>query len=98
MDLAIDNEVFQEMIVGKDNQIPNLTKGSELNQPKLYTMTQGLFNLENMFDLQEKFKKLKNDKINSSCPFYEFINLGIADNPQNVNLERSLSPKEKIPT
>jgi ribonuclease HI len=80
-DLAIDDEVFQEMIVGQDNQIPNPTKRSNPTQPKLHTMPRGVVSLENLFDLQEKFKKPKNTKTNSSCPFYEVINLGTADNP-----------------
>jgi len=86
---------FQEIIVGNDNQIPNITKGSELTQPKLHTIPRGVVSLENLFDLREKFKKPKNTKISSSCTFYEVINLGTIDNPRNINLRRSISPEEK---
>jgi len=69
------------MIVGWENQIPNPTDSSDLIQPKLHTMLQGVVNIENLFDLQEKFKKLKNTKTISSCPLYEVINIGTIENP-----------------
>jgi hypothetical protein len=58
-------------------------------------MPRGVVSLENLFNLQEKIKKLKNVKTSSSCPSYEVINLGTIDNPQNINLGRSLSSGEK---
>jgi len=43
-------------------------------------------NLENLFDLREIFKGLKNENTRSSCPIYEIINPGTHENPKNVNL------------
>jgi hypothetical protein len=61
-DLAIDDEVFQKIIVEYDNQYPNPTKGSNLTQPQLHTMPRGVVSLDNLFDLQEKFKNQKISK------------------------------------
>jgi hypothetical protein len=80
-DLAIDDEIFQEMIEGQDNQKPNPMEGSKPTHPKIHTMPQGVVSLENLFNIQEKFKKPKNTKTSSSCPLYEVINVGTDDNP-----------------
>jgi hypothetical protein len=66
-----------------------------MTQPKLHTIPRGVVNLENLFDLRERFKNPKNVKTSSSCPAYEVINLGTVDNPKNINLGKSLSPEEK---
>jgi hypothetical protein len=47
-------------------------------------------NLENLFDLRERFKGPKNAKIGSSCPIYETMNLGNPENPKNVNLVKTV--------
>ena len=54
-----------------------------------------LVRLENIYDIQDKFKKVTNCKTNSSSMQYEVINLGIDKNPQMVNLGTSYSPVEK---
>jgi hypothetical protein len=94
-DLVIHDEVFQKNMTEHDNQDPNSIGSNEPTQPKLHIMPRGVVNLENLFDLPKKFKKPKNVKNDSSCPSYEVINLGIADNPRNINLGRSFSPGEK---
>jgi len=94
-DLTIDDEVFQEMIARHDNQIPNPTYSIDMNQIKLHTMPQRVVNIENLFDLQEKFKKSKNTKTSSSCPLYEVINLGTIENLRNINLRKSISLEER---
>jgi hypothetical protein len=52
-------------------------------------------NLENLFDLRERFKGSKNTKTGSSCPMYETINLGTTENPKNTNLGRTVSKEER---
>ena len=76
---------------GENNEV----RGNTKTEPKLHTIPRVVVNLENLFNLREKFKHPKNFKTNSSCPTYEFINLGTVDNPKNINLRKSLSPKEK---
>jgi hypothetical protein len=46
----------------QDNQDPNATGSNDPTQPKLHTMPRGVVSLENLFDLQERFKKPKNVK------------------------------------
>jgi hypothetical protein len=58
-------------------------------------MPREFVNLENLFDLQEKFKNPKNVKSGSSCHAYEVINLGTVENPKNIFLGKSISLNEK---
>jgi hypothetical protein len=54
----------------------------------------GVANLENLFDLRERFRGPKNAKTGSSCPIYETINLGTPKNPKNVNLGKTMSKED----
>jgi hypothetical protein len=51
--------------------------------------------MEDLFDLRERFIGTKNEKIGSSCPIYETINLGTPENPNNVNLGKKVSKQDK---
>jgi hypothetical protein len=68
------------------------------NQPteksKSHMIPKGVANLENLFDLKERFKGSKNAKTSSSCPMHETINLRTPKNPKNVNLNKTI-PKEE---
>ena len=55
----------------------------------------GVANLEDLFDLKERFKGLKSAKTGSSCPLHETVNLGTPKNPRNVNLEKTISKEER---
>jgi hypothetical protein len=55
----------------------------------------GVANLENLFDLRERFKGSTNTKTGSSCPMYETINLGTLKNPKNINLGKTVSKEER---
>jgi hypothetical protein len=59
------------------------------------SIPKSLVRLENLYDLQDNFKKVTNCKTNSSSMQYEVINLGIDKNPQMVNLGTNCSPVEK---
>jgi len=37
-------------------------------KPKFHTIPKCVANLENLFDLRERFKGMKNEKTGSSCP------------------------------
>jgi hypothetical protein len=52
-------------------------------------------NLENLFDLRERFKGSMNTKTGSSCPMYKIINPGTSENPKNVNLDKTISKEER---
>jgi hypothetical protein len=49
--------------------------------------------LENLYDLQDKFKKVTNRKTNRSSMQFEVINLGSMKMPQIINLGKKSSPK-----
>jgi hypothetical protein len=89
-DLAIDDEVFQEQSTEVDPHTDQPTDKS-----KSHTIPKGIANLENLFDLKERFKGSKNAKTGSSCPMHETINLGTPENPKNVNLGKTISKEER---
>jgi ribonuclease HI len=89
-DLAIDDEVFQEQSMETDPRTSQPTDKS-----KSHTIPKGIANLENLFDLKERFKGPKNAKTGSSCPMHETINLGTPENPKNINLGKTISKEER---
>ena len=42
--------------------------------------------MEHLYDFHDKFKRVKNCKMNNSTMQYEMINLGFEKDPKNVNL------------
>ncbi len=56
------------------------------NEPKENTMPWSVIKLENLFDFQDRFKKLTTCKTHSSSMKFEVINLGTKSNLQNINL------------
>jgi hypothetical protein len=76
-DLAIDDEVFQEKLTETD---PHTNQPTD--KPRSHMIPKGVANLENLFDLRERFKGSKNTKTGSSCPMHETINLGTPEKPQ----------------
>jgi hypothetical protein len=89
-DLAIDDEVFQEQPIETDPQTDQPT-----DKPRSHTILKGIANLENLFDLRERFKGSKNTKTGSSCPMHKTINLGTPENPKNINLGKTISKEER---
>ena len=55
----------------------------------------GVRTLEQMFDLDNKFRKPVNVKTHSSSLQFELINLGTKDEPKYVNLGKCCSPGER---
>jgi hypothetical protein len=93
-DLAIDDEVFQELITKSYLHEHKKRKYHSSNKPKFHTIPKGVASLENIFDLREGFTRQKNAKKWSSCPVYETINLGTPENPKNVNLDKKESKED----
>jgi hypothetical protein len=89
-DLAIDDEVFQEKLAETDPHTDQPT-----DKPRSHMIPKGIANLENLFDLRERFKGSKNTKTGSSCPMHETINLGTPENPKNINLGKTVSKEER---
>jgi hypothetical protein len=70
-DLVIDDELFQEKLAQTDPHTDQPT-----NKPRSHTISKGVANLENLFDLRELFKGSTNTKMGSSYPMYKTIHLG----------------------
>jgi hypothetical protein len=54
-----------------------------------------LVRLENVYVIQDKFKKVTNCKTNNLAMQFEVINLGTSTTPQNFNLGKNCSLAEK---
>jgi hypothetical protein len=74
--LDIDDEVFQEKLAETDYYEPKNVIYHSNNKPRFHMILKVVTNLENLFDLRERFKASKNAKIGGSCPIDETINLG----------------------
>jgi hypothetical protein len=94
-DLAIDDEVFQELLTESNLHEQKKGKYHSDDKPKFHTIPKGVANMENLFDPREIFRGPKNEKIGSSCPIYETINLGTSENPKNANLCKKVSKEDK---
>jgi hypothetical protein len=68
--LAIDDEIFQELLT-KSN-LHKKKKGIDHydDKPKFHTIQKGVANMENLFNLWKIFRGPKNAKTRSSCPIY----------------------------
>jgi hypothetical protein len=95
-DSVIDDEVFQEKLVETDFHKKKKGIDHSNNKSRFHMISKGVSNLENLFNLREKFKGSKNTKIESSCPIYETINLRTPENPKNVNVGKEVSKEDSI--
>ncbi len=64
-------------------------------KPKENVVPRQVTKLENLFDLQDRFKRPTNCKTNSSSMKFEIVNLGTETNPQNINLGTCCTPTER---
>jgi hypothetical protein len=74
-DLSIDNEIFQEQSIKPNPYVQKTETNQSTDKPRSHTIPKGVANLENLFDLRERFKGSTNTKMGSSYPMYETINL-----------------------
>jgi hypothetical protein len=66
-----------------------------MDKSKGHTIPKGISNLENIFDLMERFKGPKNTMIGSSCPLHETVNIVTPESPKNVNMGKTISKEER---
>jgi hypothetical protein len=89
---SIIDEGQHDLLMNIDNydstEVENTT-GPTNNIPRSVVI------LENLYDLQDKFKKVTNYNTNSSYMQFEVVNLGSDIAPQNVNLGKNCSPEER---
>lgn len=93
--MAINDEIFQELLTKSNLHEQKRGTGHFDDKPKFHTIPKGVVNLENLFELRERFRGPKNAKTRSSCPIYKTINLGTTENPKNVNLEETVSKEDR---
>jgi hypothetical protein len=94
-DLAIDDEIFQEKLVETNPYVQKPEIDQSTDKPRSRMIPKGVSNLENLFDLRERFKGSMNTKTGSSCPMYKTINLGTPKNLKNINIDKTISKEER---
>jgi hypothetical protein len=62
-DLSIDDDEFQTILTEQEFEGSKDKYDTTTGRPKLHTMPKGVINLENMFDLRDKFKIPLNVKL-----------------------------------
>jgi hypothetical protein len=87
---AINDEEFQEMSTETDPRTRQ-----PMDKSKGHTIPKGIDNLENLFDLMERFKGPKKVNTGISYPLHETVNLGTPESPKNVNLGKTMSKEER---
>ena len=58
-------------------------------------MPKNIVRLDKLFDLQDKFRRLTNTKTSNSSLLYEAVNLGIEQNPKNINIGKNCTQAER---
>ena len=66
-----------------------------MDKSKGHVIPKGIANLENIFDLKERFKGPKNAKTGISCPLHITVNLGTLEALKNVNLNKTIYKGER---
>ena len=80
-------DTFKGSVIDNE-QHETLLQASALEEKHEHSniMAKNIVRLEKLFYLQDKFRRLTNTKTRSSSLLYEAINLGIEQNPKNINL------------
>jgi hypothetical protein len=94
-DLDIENDIFQAQLAETDLHLQKPETNQSTDKPRSHTIPKGVANLENLFDLRERFKGTTNIKMGSSCPLYETINRGTLEKPKNINVVKTVSKEER---
>jgi ribonuclease HI len=96
-------ETFQGTVIDECTHDENLHDFTVIPDPRSTESSSNMVNsipdsvvkLKKNYDLQDKFKKSVNCKMNSSSLTYEKVNLGTKDNPQYINLGVGCSKQDK---
>jgi hypothetical protein len=75
-DLSIDDEIFQDQLIETNPHVQKPETDQSTNKLRSHMIPKGVSNLENLFDLRERFKGSMNTKTCSSFPMYKTITLG----------------------
>lgn len=88
--LTSDNSYDDQIIDESEHDLQMKEKLEENSIPK------PVVKLEDLYDIKYRFKQVTNLKLQSSTLRFELINLGIEENPQNINLGLGLTSEERI--
>jgi hypothetical protein len=92
--LHYDNN-FKDQVIDEEEDDEAINKdASELEKGHSNTILRFVVRMEQLYDLHEKFKRVTNYNKHKYTMQYEVINLGLEQDPKNVNLELGFSPSK----
>ena len=80
-----------------DEQHEALLQASALEEKPEHSniIPKNIVRLEQLFDIQEKFRRETNTKTRSSTLLYELINISVEQDPKNINLGKNYTFVER---
>ena len=83
-------DTFKGLVIDDEQHESLLQDSASEEKPEhSNTMPKNIVRLEKLFDLQEKLRRPTNTKTSSSTLLYEDVNLGIEQDPKNINLGKN---------
>ena len=91
IDFLTSEGSYEEQIIDEHEHDLKINYKQDQNQILMF-----LVNMEDLYDLKYRFKKITNSKTQSSTLRFEVVNLGRTEKPQNLCLGLGLSSEERI--
>ena len=89
-------DMFKGLVIDDEQHEALLQASTSEEKPEHSNIIpKNIVRLEKLFDLQEKFRRPTNTKARSWTLIYEFVNLGIEQEPKNINLGKNCTSAEK---
>jgi len=88
-----NTHIFKDAVIDDDKHEPSLQ--AEAGNRKGHLITKGAASLENLYDLQECFQGLRNNKTHNSTMMHVLINLGTKQDPKFVNIGIGYTQQER---
>jgi hypothetical protein len=96
-------DTLQDMVINESTHNEKLRDFMVISDPHFVEISSDMVNsipkfvvrLDKFYDLHDNFRGVVNCKTNSSSLLYEIINLGMQDNPQNINMGKGCFEQER---
>jgi hypothetical protein len=96
IDFLTSTDIFQDFVIDDEVHQKNLQDyQDEENKIKANCIPRNVLSLENIFDLQSRFRTTMNPKMNNSTMMHALVNLGTPKQPNFINLGTCCSEVEK---
>ena len=93
LEFMLNTEVFKDAVIEEADHDQTLQEEQE--KCKENPMPKGIVSLEKLFDLQNRFRRPPNNKVQSSTLAHQQVNLGTENDPHFINLGKDCSDQER---